>query len=126
MTDQRAESLIHRATVTLERVRTEPQIHVLALLGSVMIGLALAWVHWLGLVAGGAAVGLISPTRTRALAGALGFGLLVLGVFVLSVGETPLDLLEMTPVVYATIGSAIGLPLLGSLISSLTISPRSE
>ncbi|WP_123537237.1 hypothetical protein [Halosimplex salinum] len=43
-------------------------------------GLALATVHWSGLLAGGALVGLCQPTLRRALVAGLGFGLVVLGV----------------------------------------------
>ncbi|NGM71180.1 hypothetical protein G6M89_19590 [Natronolimnobius sp. AArcel1] len=99
----------------LERARTESGVHAGALCLCVSIGLVLAWVHWLGLVAGGAAVGLVSPTRTRAILGGVAFGLLALGAFALTLGETTRVVLEMTPVVYATGASAVGLAVLGSL-----------
>jgi len=43
-----------------------------------VIGLALATVHWSGLLAGGALVGLAWPTLRRALVAGLGFAALVL------------------------------------------------
>ncbi|WP_293030624.1 hypothetical protein [Natronococcus sp.] len=100
---------------TLERVRTEPRAHWLAVLVVVPIGLALAWLHWLGLVAAGALVGFISPTVWHGLAGALGFGILVLAAFAVGLGDSAWRVLEMTPAVYVTVASALGLPALGAL-----------
>lgn len=67
----------------LERVRTGPRAHGVAVLAVVGIGLALAWLHWFGLVLGGALVGLVSPSVRRGVAGALGlpaFGALIRGL----------------------------------------------
>jgi hypothetical protein len=61
---------------TLGRVRTEPRAHWLALLAAIVAGLAAASVHWVGLVAGGALVGLVSQSLRRALLAGLGFGIL--------------------------------------------------
>ncbi|MDG5820423.1 hypothetical protein [Natronococcus sp. A-GB7] len=99
----------------LERVRTEPRAHWLAVLVVVSIGLILAWLHWLGLVVAGALVGFISPTVWHGLAGALGFGVLVLAVFAIGLGDSVWRVLEMTPAVYVTVASALGLPALGAL-----------
>lgn len=49
---------------------------------AVVLGaLALSAVHWLGLLVGGVAVGLLAKSWPRALAGGLGFGLLAWLVF---------------------------------------------
>ncbi|WP_306438829.1 hypothetical protein [Natronococcus pandeyae] len=103
----------------LERVRTEPRAHGVAVLVVVSIGLALAWLHWFGLVLAGALVGLISPTVWRALAGALGFGVIVLAAFAIGLGDSAWRVLEMSPIVYVTVASAIGLPVFGALIRAL-------
>lgn len=100
----------------LERLRTDPRLHPTALAAAVAVGLALAWVHWLGLVVGGALVGLVSRSLPRALVAAVGFGLLVLLVFALSLGGTADVVLEMTPAVYVTVAAALALPALGALL----------
>jgi hypothetical protein len=101
---------------TLEGVRTEPRTHALAAIAVVIVGLALAWLHWFGLVLAGALVGLISPTIWRGLAGALGFGVLVLVAFAIGLGDSTWRVLEMTPVVYVVVASALGLPAFGALV----------
>ncbi|NKE36198.1 hypothetical protein GWG54_10285 [Natronococcus sp. JC468] len=103
----------------LERVRTEPRAHWIAVLVVVPVGLVLAWLHWLGLVVAGALVGFVSPTVRRGLAGALGFGVLVLVAFAVGLGESVWRVLEMTPAVYVTVASALGLPALGALARGL-------
>jgi len=99
----------------LHRVRTEPRFHVLAILIAALVGFTLAWVHWLGLVAAGALVALVAPSFRRGVVYGVGFGLLVLVVFALSLGDAAARVPAMTPAVYVTIGSALGLPVLGSL-----------
>lgn len=46
--------------------------------GATALGLGLASLHWAGLLAGGALVGLCWPTLRRALVAGLGFGLVAL------------------------------------------------
>lgn len=99
----------------LERVRTEPAAHVIALVTAAALGLALSWLHWLGLVVAGALVGLVSPSVPRALLGGLGVGLLVLVAFAATLGEAAAVAAGMTPIVSVAVAAAIGLPLLGSL-----------
>ncbi|WP_049923478.1 hypothetical protein [Halopiger djelfimassiliensis] len=100
----------------LERVRTEPRTHAAALAVAVCLGLVLAWLHWVGLVVAGALVGLVSPGLRRGILTALGFGVLVLIVFALSLGRSAWFVLEMRPVVFVPVASAIGLPVFGSLV----------
>ncbi len=62
----------------LATLRGTPRYHWLAMIAACVAGLVLASVHWVGLVAGGALVGLMSTTLRRALLAGLGFGALVL------------------------------------------------
>lgn len=101
---------------TLERVRTEPRTHAAAALLAVVVGLAAAWLHWLGLIVGGALVGLTAASLPRALVGGVGFGLLALVAFAVSLGGDAFAVVEMVPAVYVTVAAGLGLPLLGSLV----------
>jgi tetrahydromethanopterin S-methyltransferase subunit G len=60
----------------LADLRADRRRRRLALVGGVVVGLALAWVHGVGLVAGGALVGLTRRTVGRAVLAGLAFGLL--------------------------------------------------
>ncbi|APW99499.1 hypothetical protein CHINAEXTREME_17760 [Halobiforma lacisalsi AJ5] len=100
----------------LERVRTDSTVHAVALFVAVAVGLALSWLHWLGLIVGGALVGLVSATPKRAVLGGLGFGVLVLAVFAATLGDSAVVAAETTPIVYVAVGAALGLPVFGSLI----------
>ncbi|SFC06436.1 hypothetical protein SAMN05444422_10490 [Halobiforma haloterrestris] len=100
----------------LERVRTDSTVHAVALLAAVAVGLALSWLHWLGLIAAGALVGLVSPTTKRAVLGGLGFGVLVLAVFAATLGDSAAVAAGTTPIVYVAVGAALGLPVFGSLV----------
>ncbi|UTF52919.1 hypothetical protein [Natronosalvus rutilus] len=103
------------ARATLTRIRTERPLHLLALLISVGLGLALSWLHWIGLVVGGVLVGLVARNLPKALGYGLGFGLVVLVVFAFVLGSGRGPALEMAPAIYLTVGAALGLPILGSL-----------
>jgi hypothetical protein len=48
---------------------------------SAVVGLAVAWFHWVGLLVGGVLVGALARSWSRALAAGLGFGLLAWVVF---------------------------------------------
>ena len=54
----------------------------LTMVAAIAVGLVAAWLHWAGLFLGGALVGLASTTRGRALLAGLGFGVLVVAIFV--------------------------------------------
>lgn len=112
MSDERLERL---QIGSLERVRTETRPHVGAVVLATALGLLLASLHWVGLVAAGAAVAVVAPSFRRGAAYALGFGLLALAVFAVSTGSAAPLVAGMRPVVYVTVASAVGLPLLGSL-----------
>ncbi|SNZ03191.1 hypothetical protein SAMN06269185_0213 [Natronoarchaeum philippinense] len=104
-----------RLRETLDLARTQRRSHAVALAGAAALGLVLAWLHWLGLVAAGALVALVAPSIRRGVAYALAFGVLVLVAFAVSIGDAALLVPEMRPIVYVTVGAAVGLPLLGSL-----------
>lgn len=65
----------------VERIRETPRRRRLVAVAAVLVGLALATVHWLGLVAGGALVALVARTPARGLVAGFGFGVVVLAVF---------------------------------------------
>lgn len=84
--------------------------------GAVAVGLVLATGHWMGLVLGGAFVGVLQRDLKRAVLGGLLFGLVALGAFVLVAPRLETgELLALTPAAYVTLGAGLGLPLLGSL-----------
>ena len=107
---------LERVGEGLETVRGDGRTHALALGVAVVVGLGLASLHWVGLIVAGALVGLVSPTLGRAVAGAIGVGLVVLLAFAVSLGGAIGPALAMTPVSYLVVAAGIGLPVLGSLI----------
>lgn len=105
-----------QADTALERIRTDPRLRGGALVLAVVVGIALTWYHWLGLLIGGALVGLVSKTLPRAVGAAAGFGVLVLLVFALTLGDSVWAVLEMVPISYLVVAVAVGIPMLGSLV----------
>lgn len=100
----------------LAEVRGDRRRRWLGVAAGAVVGLALGAVHPLGLLVGGAAVGLPQRDLPRALAAGLGFGILALVAFVLLAPSLDVgDVLAFSPVVYVTVGGALGLGLLGSL-----------
>lgn len=99
----------------LARVRSDPRTRAVALAVALALGVALASVHWLGLVAAGATAALVAPTFRRGVAYALAAGVLALVAFAVALGPAAALVPAMRPVVYVTVGAALGLPLLGSL-----------
>ena len=100
----------------LAEARRRPNRRRSLLVAAALAGLALAWIHWLGLFAAGALVGLASRTLRRALLAGLAFGVVVLAVHVLA---SPVmgagEFLSLTPLTYVTVGLALVGPLWGSL-----------
>jgi len=83
---------------------------------ALLAGVGVAWMHWLGLVVAGALVGLTRRSLPRALAAGVGVGVIVLATFVLlspTLGTG--ELLALGQPAYVAVGSALALPLLGSL-----------
>ena len=101
----------------LHRLRRDSTERRVALVVAGLVGLGLVWLHWLGLFAAGALVGLVSRDLPRALAAGLGFGLLVLVVHVLAAPEMGFGaFLGLTPISYVTIGAALVAPVWGALV----------
>ncbi|ELZ08200.1 hypothetical protein C479_12703 [Halovivax asiaticus JCM 14624] len=100
----------------VSRIRTQPGPHRVAVVVAVVVGLGLAWFHWLGLLLGGMLVGFVARTLRRALLAGLGFGVVLLAVFAVTVAGSLGQTLAMTPPIYLTIGAALGLPTFGALV----------
>ncbi len=110
---------VEQPASVLGRVRSEPRVHAAALALTAIAGLVLAWLHWIGLIAAGALVAFVAPSVRRGLAYGFGIGLLVLVVFTLSLGDAATRAPAMRPIVYVTAGSALVLPVLGSLVRGI-------
>lgn len=115
--DQR--DAVDRVRGAVSRVRTQPGPHRVAIVVAVVVGLGLAWFHWLGLLLGGMLVGFVARTFRRALLAGLGFGVVVLAVFAVTVAGSLGQTLAMTPPIYLTIGAALGLPTFGALVRAV-------
>lgn len=101
----------------LVTVRADPRRRAPALLAAGLVGLGLAGVHWLGLVAAGGLVGLVSRTVPRAVLAGGGVGVLAVALTVLAGPQVdPGELLGLTPPAYVTIVAGLVLPVWGSLV----------
>lgn len=100
----------------LEDARRRPNRRRSLLVAATLVGIGLVWVHWLGLFAAGALVGLASRSPPRALLAGLVFGLLVLAIQVLASPVMGVGaFLGLQPVSYVTIALALVAPVWGSL-----------
>ena len=104
---------------TLRRVRNRTKYRVLTLVFLALAGLFFVWLHWFGLVVGGALVGFVSPRLRDAVLTGFGFGVVVLVVFYVSLGASAPRVVGMTPIVYVTAAGALVLPVFGSLVRGL-------
>ncbi|WP_254838649.1 hypothetical protein [Natronomonas marina] len=100
----------------LTAVRTDPRKRAVALVVAAVVGLAVAWVHWLGLFVAGALVGLVSRSLPRAVAWGLVVGALAVAVTVLTHPTGVGEFLALRPPVYVTIGAGLLAPAWGSLL----------
>ena len=101
-------------------VRISRRPRRVALVVAAAVGIGLAWIHWLGLIAAGALVGLVSRDLPRAVAAGVVVGVLVLFVQVLvSPGLGTAEFLALAPA--STVAVAIGVlaPLWGSLVRAV-------
>ncbi|PSP80032.1 hypothetical protein BRC81_02210 [Halobacteriales archaeon QS_1_68_20] len=105
---------IARVDTWFAELRADPTRRRVALAVGAVLGLAAATVHWLGLVAGGALVGLTRRSLPRALLAGLGFGVLVVVAFVATAGIDAVDVLA--PLSYLTVGLALVAPAWGALV----------
>jgi hypothetical protein len=101
----------------LADVRADRRARWAATLAGIVVGLTVAWVHWLGFVLGGALVGLAATDAKRALAAGLGFGLLAWGVFagLLAANGALAGYFAMGRLLYLS----VGIPVVGALLGSL-------
>jgi len=97
-------------------LRRDDRRRRVALAVALVAGVAAAWLHWIGLVVAGALVGLTRRSLPRALAAGVAVGAAVLATFVLlSPALAAGELLALGQPAYVAVGSALALPLLGSL-----------
>jgi hypothetical protein len=86
-----------------------------------LVGVALGAVHWVGLFVGGALVGLVAPSFTRAVQHGLYLGVLVLGLFVayLWVYGGLGTYLGLGQLLYANVAITLLVPPLGATLRGL-------
>lgn len=102
----------------VHRIRWTPHYHWLALVAACVVGVFLSSLHWLGIVAGGALVGVLAANLTRAVLSGLGFGVLVVLVWatLLVASGTLGAVVAMGELTGLAVLVAIGLSILGSLV----------
>ena len=71
---------------TLDSLRETPRYHWLALVGACLVGLIAASVTWVGIFIGGALVGLLTANLRRAVLASVGFGILLVVVWLALLG----------------------------------------
>ena len=102
----------------LARLRESPRYHWIGLVSACVLGLVAASVHWLGLVVGGALVGLVAASLRRAVLAGIGFGLLAVlawATLLWTAGSLgPATAMGEFPLL--AVGIAVGLSVLGSLV----------
>lgn len=118
---QRPDRMVSNARFrdALGTIRTRPRPHFVAMVITAFVGLFLVWLHWFGLILAGALVGIVSPSLRNGVFSALGFGILVIALFLLSHVTVTTRVLSMEPIIYITLLSALVLPILGSLVRGL-------
>lgn len=105
----------------LARVREDPLVHWPVSLLAVVVGLVLASLHWSGLVAAGALVGLVATSFRRALLSGVGFGAFALAVWAarLALAGALGAVLATGQFVVLAVLIGLGAPLLGSLVRGI-------
>lgn len=101
-------------------LREGPRADQVTLLAFV-VGAALGAIHWVGLFVGGALVGTVAPSFTRAVQQGLYLGVLVLGLFVgaLWLYGSLSAYLAMGEVLYLNLAMTLLLPPLGATVRGL-------
>ncbi len=101
-----------------QRVRHGRSGEVILIL-AVVVGLAVSTRHWVGLVLGGALVGLVAPSMRRAFVLGLYYGFIVLGAFAIALALAGglAKYLAMGQVFVLSLALAVGLAPLGALAS---------
>jgi NAD(P)-dependent dehydrogenase (short-subunit alcohol dehydrogenase family) len=101
----------------LSALRADPRRRAVALVVGAAVGLGLAWVHWLGLFAAGALVGLVSRTLPRAIVAGVAVGVVVLLATVLAAPAMSAgEFLSLSPPAYVAVAAGIVAPAWGSLV----------
>ncbi|NHN48995.1 hypothetical protein G9464_15535 [Halostella sp. JP-L12] len=105
------------ATDRLAAVRSDPRKRAGAIAVGAVLGLALAQVHWVGFVLGGALVGLASRDLPRALVAGLAFGVVAVLAFaaLLAARGALGGYLSAGQLLYVS----VAIPLLGGTLGSL-------
>ncbi|WP_340101620.1 hypothetical protein [Salinibaculum salinum] len=120
MTDESGESETGTRSGIDDRlagIRTDTRQRRLALGAAIVLGLGAVALHWVGLFAAGALVGLTRRSLPRALAAGLAFGMLVLAVFFVATPViSPGNVLVLAPLSYVTVGIALVGPVWGALV----------
>lgn len=105
--------LLGRVDARLEGVRSSRSTRRVALAVAVAVGVALTLVHWVGLVVGGALVGVTRRRVGTALLAGAAFGLVTAGGTVLLAGPDLIDALR--PVSHLSVAVGVALSMWGSL-----------
>lgn len=94
----------------LATIRGNPRRRRVALAVAAIVGLPLAWLHWLGLVLAGALIGLTRPRLRGAIAIAAGFGAAVaIGTAIVALGGLgPAIELSRLSIVTIVTGAVLG------------------
>lgn len=102
----------------LGALRADPVRRRWAISGAIVVGLVLAWVHWLGVVLGAVLVALPTRTWPRGVAAGFGFGALVWLAFAasLALAGTLGAYLGTMPLLAISVAVPIVLGLLGGLV----------
>lgn len=107
-----------RPSRLLGEIRGDARYHWPALVVACLLGLVVTSLHWSGLVLGGALVGILATTLKRAILSGVGFGVLVVAVWVVSLalpGQFG-KVVAMNEITALPIAIALGLSILGSLV----------
>lgn len=119
MTTSTADLADQPATLTdrLTALRSNPRTRWLGFAIGAIVGLALASIHWVGLVVGGALVGLFARDLPRAVVAGLAFGVVALLAFAawLALAGALGVYLEMGQI----LAVSVAIPLVGGALGSL-------
>jgi hypothetical protein len=107
------ETLSGRVDARLEAVRSSRSTRRIALVAAVAVGVGLSLLHWVGLVAGGALVGITRRRLRTAILAGVAFGLVAAGGTVLLAGPELID--AVRPVSYLSVAVGVLLSAWGSL-----------
>ncbi len=106
---------------TLEELRSTTRQRWLATAVAVVVGIGLGWMHWFGVYVGAALVALVQRTVGRGIAAGIGFGMLFVGVFLVSLAMTgDLDTFRaMSRVSIVAVGGVVLAAVFGSFVRGI-------